>query len=73
MEKKMLSDQALQQTALKLLKKFYGYDSFRSIQYDVIEHVVQGGDAVVLMPRGGGKSVCFQIPALMREVCNIVI
>ncbi len=73
MEKKMLSDQALHQTALKLLKKFYGYDSFRSIQYDVIEHVVQGGDAVVLMPTGGGKSVCFQIPALMREGCTIVI
>ena len=69
----MLSDENIYKTALCLLKKFYGYDSFRPIQYDVIRHVMKGGDALVLMPTGGGKSVCFQLPALMSEGCAIVI
>lgn len=69
----MLSDTELRQKSLGLLKRFYGYESFRSIQYDVISHVVRGGDAVVLMPTGGGKSICFQIPALMFDGCTIVV
>lgn len=73
-EKKMRSDgYGIYQKAVALLKKFYGYDSFRPVQYDVIEHVVKGGDALVLMPTGGGKSVCFQLPALMSDGCAIVI
>lgn len=63
----------IKQQALALLKRFYGYDNFRHMQYDVIEHVMNGGDCVVLMPTGGGKSICFQIPALLKEGCAIVV
>ena len=69
----MPSNIDIKKTSLKLLKQFYGFDSFRPIQYDVIEHVAQGGDAMVLMPTGGGKSVCYQIPALLSDGCAIVV
>ena len=59
--------------ALLLLKKFYGYDSFHELQREVIEHVVAGNDALVLMPTGGGKSLCYQIPAMMKPGCAIVV
>ena len=51
----------------------FGYDSFRGAQQDVIEHVIAGGDALVLMPTGGGKSLCYQIPALVRPGTGVVI
>lgn len=56
-----------------LLKKYYGYDSFRPLQLDIIEHVLDGNDALVLMPTGGGKSICYQLPALAREGTVVVI
>jgi ATP-dependent DNA helicase RecQ len=59
--------------ALATLKKVFGYSSFRGRQADVIEHVISGGDAIVLMPTGGGKSLCYQIPALIREGTGVVI
>jgi ATP-dependent DNA helicase RecQ len=59
--------------AVDLLQQYYGYPSFRSIQYDVIEANLRNEDVLVLMPTGGGKSICFQIPALMRDgVCLVV-
>ncbi|WP_286256124.1 DNA helicase RecQ [Streptomyces graminofaciens] len=59
--------------ALAVLNRVFGYDAFRGEQEAVIEHVVAGGDAVVLMPTGGGKSLCYQIPALVRPGTGIVV
>ena len=50
-----------------LLRSCYGYDSFRGQQWDIINHTLDGGDSIVLMPTGGGKSLCYQIPGLMSE------
>ena len=49
------------------LRDIFGYASFRGPQQAVIDHVVAGGDALVLMPTGGGKSLCYQIPAIVRQ------
>jgi ATP-dependent DNA helicase RecQ len=59
--------------ALRVLQCVFGYDSFRGQQQEVIDHVAAGGDALVLMPTGGGKSLCYQIPALVREGVGVVV
>ncbi|MGC4848015.1 DNA helicase RecQ [Micromonospora sp. DT15] len=59
--------------ALDVLSRVFGYDAFRGFQQDVIDHVVDGGDALVLMPTGGGKSLCYQIPALVRDGVAVVV
>lgn len=59
--------------ALQVLHRVFGYDSFRGEQQQIIQHVVDGGDALVLMPTGGGKSLCYQIPALVREGTGVVV
>ncbi|WP_240660239.1 DNA helicase RecQ [Streptomyces sp. WAC 01529] len=59
--------------ALRTLHRVFGYDAFRGEQEAIIDHVVAGGDAVVLMPTGGGKSLCYQIPALVRPGTGVVV
>ncbi|MGC4764086.1 DNA helicase RecQ [Micromonospora sp. DT46] len=59
--------------ALEVLRRVFGYDAFRGFQQEVIDHVVAGGDALVLMPTGGGKSLCYQIPALVRDGVAVVV
>jgi ATP-dependent DNA helicase RecQ len=60
-------------TPESVLRAVFGFDSFRGSQRAVIEHVVAGGDAVVLMPTGGGKSLCYQVPALVRPGLGVVV
>ncbi|WP_414938137.1 DNA helicase RecQ [Amycolatopsis sp. cmx-11-51] len=59
--------------ALQTLNRVFGYDNFRGDQQAIVEHVISGGDALVLMPTGGGKSLCYQIPALVRPGVGVVI
>ncbi len=59
--------------ALHILQTVFGYPAFRSQQGQIVDHVIQGGDALVLMPTGGGKSLCYQIPALIRRGVGIVV
>lgn len=66
-------NQDLNQRALHLLQTVFGYPAFRGQQADIVDHVSHGGDALVLMPTGGGKSLCYQIPALLRDGVGVVV
>ena len=56
-----------------ILKRFWGYDSFRPLQEDIIHSVLNGNDTLAVLPTGGGKSICFQVPAMAREGICIVV
>ena len=62
-----------EQTPEGVLREVFGFDDFRGSQRSVVEHVAAGGDAVVLMPTGGGKSLCYQLPALLRPGLGVVV
>src|SRR5438132_6731610 len=66
-------DGATHDSALHLLQSVFGYPSFRGQQAEIVSHVAGGGDALVLMPTGGGKSLCYQLPALLREGTAVVV
>ena len=61
------------QEAVAILQKYWKHDKFRSLQYEIIDSVLSGQDTFALMPTGGGKSVCFQIPAMINEGICLVI
>ncbi len=66
-------DKPLKITAARILKDYYGFDAFRLQQKEIIDDLVAGQDLLVLMPTGGGKSLCYQIPALLRQGVGIVV
>src|ERR1043165_3667888 len=59
--------------ALAVLKSVFGLPGFRGAQEEIVRHVTQGGNCLVLMPTGGGKSLCYQLPALLRQGCGVVV
>jgi len=59
--------------ALQVLKSRYGYDQFRFQQAEIVHNLIEGHDALVLMPTGGGKSICYQVPSIVRNGVGIVI
>lgn len=61
------------QPALEVLQNVFGYSAFRHNQQTIVDHVIAGGDALVLMPTGGGKSLCYQLPALIRQGTGVVV
>ena len=66
-------DPSVAAAALAVLRETFGYSEFRGEQAEIIAHVTAGGDALVLMPTGGGKSLCYQIPALVRRGTGVVV
>ncbi|HZF99215.1 MAG TPA: DEAD/DEAH box helicase, partial [Pseudoxanthomonas sp.] len=63
----------MQESPRELLQRVFGHAGFRGPQQAIVEHLAAGNDALVLMPTGGGKSLCYQVPALLRDGVGIVV
>ena len=63
----------MQQTIHQILKQYWGYDEFRPLQEDIINSALAGNDTLALLPTGGGKSICFQVPAMAMDGLCLVI
>ena len=68
-----IASTSVRPTAAEVLHRVFGFDSFRGDQQAIVDQVVSGGDAVVLMPTGGGKSLCYQVPSIVREGTGVVV
>src|SRR6186997_2313006 len=68
-----MSSDTKQSPLHQALHRYFGYNTFRDGQEAIIRHIISGQDALVLMPTGGGKSICFQLPALMLEGITVVV
>jgi len=73
LRKTFIEMEKMNSTATQLLSSVFGYDSFRGNQQEIINHIIDGGHCLVLMPTGGGKSLCYQIPALVRQGTGLVV
>jgi len=60
-------------TAVEVLKEYWGYDAFRPKQEEIVRTALEGKDVLAILPTGGGKSICFQVPAMMKEGIAIVV
>ena len=60
-------------TAQEVLKAYWGYETFRPLQEEIVREALEGRDVLAILPTGGGKSVCFQVPALMKEGIALVV
>ena len=60
-------------TPQQILKQYWGHDTFRTLQESIINDILEGDDVLAILPTGGGKSICFQVPTMMKDGCCLVV